>query len=252
MKSYDELFDQRGSAYDRAMQRFPDARRQEFEQAVSRAGIVPGMVVADVPAGGGYLQRYLPHGCVYLGHEPCASFTDHRAGPGSGAPTPLLPLPWQDASIDVAITLAGIHHVADKRPLFAELRRVVKPGGTLLVSDVASGSSVARFLDGFVGDNNSTGHEAVYLDERTLQELREAGWRVRSSERVDFHWVFDDRQCMAAFCHDLFDIRRAGIDGTLRAIEARLGTDDLPDGQVGMRWSLTTVAAQDSGCGEQR
>jgi len=243
MKSYDELFDQRGSAYDHAMQRFPEARRQEFEQAVARAGIVPGMVVADVPAGGGYLRRYLPSGCMCLGHEPCASFTNHRTAAANAAPPPLLPLPWRDESIDVAITLAGIHHIADKRPLFAELRRVVRPGGTLVVSDVASGSSVARFLDGFVGDHNSTGHDGMYLDERTLRELRAARWRVRSCETVDFHWVFDDRQCMAAFCHDLFDVCRAGIAGTLRAIETQLGADDLSDGRVGMRWSLMTIAA---------
>ena len=34
MKSYDELFALRGSAYDRAMRRYPQARAQEFAQAL--------------------------------------------------------------------------------------------------------------------------------------------------------------------------------------------------------------------------
>ena len=78
------------------MQCCPDARQQEFAQAVDAARLTSGMVVADVPAGGGYLQRYLPSGCHWLGHEPCASFTNH--GTLTGDARPLLPLPWSDAS----------------------------------------------------------------------------------------------------------------------------------------------------------
>lgn len=57
MKTYDELFETRGSAYDRAMRRYPRARDQEFRQVVERALLGEGMLVADVPAGGGRLRR---------------------------------------------------------------------------------------------------------------------------------------------------------------------------------------------------
>jgi SAM-dependent methyltransferase len=147
-KTYQDLFDVRGSSYDGAMQRYPQAREQEFAQVVSAVPLQPGMVVADVPAGGGYLRAYLPAGCQWLGHEPCAGFTQHGAASGQGKPW--LPLPWCDAAVDVVISLAGVHHVDDKRPLWAELWRVVKPGGHLVLSDVAAGTPVARFLDGYV------------------------------------------------------------------------------------------------------
>lgn len=84
-KSYQEHFEQRGSAYDRAMLQFPAARQQEFEQVIAAAQISPNMTVADVPAGGGYLRPFLPAGVVYLAHEPCASFTNHGAVPGTVA-----------------------------------------------------------------------------------------------------------------------------------------------------------------------
>ena len=51
-KSYQEHFDERGSAYDRAMRNFPAARELEFKQAIRAAEVVTGMTVADVPAGG--------------------------------------------------------------------------------------------------------------------------------------------------------------------------------------------------------
>lgn len=240
-KTYQEHFDQRGLAYDRAMQRHPEARRQEFLQAIEAANLTPGMVVADVPAGGGYLQRYLLKGCAWHGHEPCASFAHHAQGVQDSVS--LLPLPWAEASVDVAISLAGIHHVDDKRPLFVELHRVLKPGGRLVVSDVATGSSVAEFLDGYVGTFNSTGHEGVFLDEHTLEDLRDTGWVVEKSELCEFHWVFVDRNAMAAFCHELFDLRKASVADTQTAIETQLGVANLPDGQVGMNWALQTIVA---------
>ncbi|KJS09209.1 MAG: methyltransferase type 11 [Gammaproteobacteria bacterium BRH_c0] len=248
MQRYDQLFDVRGTAYDRAMRMFPAARAKEFGQVIERAGLLSGMKVADVPAGGGYLAAYLPAGCEWLGHEPCGSFyahvgqsVDRGADPVS---VPLLPLPWTDNSIDVAMSVAGIHHLEDKRPLFAELLRVVKPGGRLVVSDVAVNSAPAKFLDGFVGDHNSTGHEGVFLSAITLDELRDTGWTVISNEAISFCWEFDKEQDMARFCHDLFDLRTASIAETAIAIHQELGVETLPDGGIGMQWELTTVVAE--------
>ena len=216
MKSYEEIFDSRGSRYDRAMRQFPDARRQEFEQLVMRAELRPEMVIADVPAGGGYLKPYLPQSCTWLGHEPCSSFTHHgKSTTGAG---PLLPLPWPDASIDVAVSLAGVHHIKDKRPLFSELHRVVKKNGRFVLSDVATGSSVAHFLDDYVGRYNSTGHEGIFLDDHTLAELDESGWDVKSAEQVHFHWKFSGYKEMGIFCNGLFDVCKASAVDTTKAI----------------------------------
>lgn len=244
VKSYTDLFDQRGSTYDQAMQHWPDARRQEFEQAIRAAQIEAGMVVADVPAGGGYLQNYAPTGCTVQGHEPCATFSDHHASGHGLTARPLLPLPWADQSIDIAISLAGVHHLADKRSLFADMLRVTRPGGRFVLSDVAADTNVALFLDGFVGANNSTGHEGAFLDERTVEELREAGWQIVSQEMASFHWVFAQREDMAGFCRGLFDICKVSPGKVEQALAECLGVDVLADGQIGLRWSLMTIVAE--------
>lgn len=241
IQTYQELFDKRGSAYDIAMRSFPFARQQEFMQVISAARIEPAMVVADVPSGGGYLKQFLSDDCRWLGHEPCGSFTNH----GASQPTkvPLLPLPWKDESIDAAISLAGVHHMEDKIPLFKDLKRVVKPGGRLVVSDVANGSAVARFLDGYVGTHNSTGHAGSFLSESTLDELHKSGWIIDLAEVKSFHWRFSNTSDMARFCHTLFDLQTSTEYDTQQAIETELGVDHLPDGKVGMRWELMTIGA---------
>lgn len=243
MKSYDELFQFRGSSYDTAMQAFPGARDQEFFQVLRYAMPEAGMVVADVPAGGGYLKQYLPEGAVWRPHEPCSSFTNHKNLQAEKTDTPLCPLPWEHCEVDVLVSIAGIHHVDDKLPLFREFFRVVRPGGKLVISDVAEDSPVAEFLDEYVGKYNSTGHDGVFLNAETVGKLEEAGWVYDSSAMEKFFWVFDDRHSMALFCHGLFDICKTEPEHTIAEIESRLGVVELSDGRVGMKWELMTVSS---------
>jgi len=239
--NYEDIFALRGSGYDLAMRRYPEARDEEFRQLVSRADISQSARVADIPAGGGYLRDYLPADSTWLGHEPCTSFTSHSVQ--VSASDHLLPLPWNDSYIDVALSLAGIHHIEDKLPLFSDIYRVTKPGGRLVVSDVAAGSAVASFLDDYVGAFNSTGHEGLYLDDRTVENISSTGWLVRSVEQVDYHWKFPGLDDMETFCNGLFDINRAKRGQTIQAINDLLSIDDLPGQTKGMRWSLMTIVA---------
>lgn len=247
MKSYQDLFEVRGSSYDLAMRQHPGARAAEFQQIVERANLSAGMHVADVPAGGGYLRAYLPGHVVWSGHEPCTSFQAEVCASTPLAHQQLLPLPWHDHSMDVVISLAGVHHIEDKRALFSECLRVTKPGGMLALSDVAAHSDVALFLDQFVDAHNSTGHRGTYLDQRTLDELEESGWTVHTNESVRYHWCFEDHVGMADFCRKLFDLRNTSDVTIQKAIEKRLGIDKLPSGRLGMRWSLMTITARKQG-----
>lgn len=47
-------------------------------------------------------------------------------------------LPLADASIDAAVTVLVLHHIADLRAALAEIHRVLKPGGVALIVDMAS------------------------------------------------------------------------------------------------------------------
>jgi len=242
MNEYEDLFQLRGSAYDRAMRDYPKARREEFGQAIVRAQLRPGMVVLDAPAGGGYLSNWLPEGCIYKGHEPCGAF-NHHGGAGLADQVSLLPLPFGSQQADVVISLAGVHHLAEKRPLFSEFLRVLKPGGRLVVSDVREASSVARFLDEFVGAFNSTGHEGIYLNDGTLSDLTSVGWQIERSEVIQFHWLFDSKMDMGHFCHGLFDLQSCEVVDTIAAITHYLGAAPHPSGGFSMRLELMTITA---------
>ena len=95
----------------------------------------------------------------------------------SGALT-ALPLP--DALVDAALCALALVHVQDLRPAFAELARVVRPGGRIVISDVhpflvALGwQAQFRTADGATGFVRLHGH----LPSDYAQAAAEAGLRV--------------------------------------------------------------------------
>lgn len=243
-RDYETTFSHRGRSYDVAMQCYPDARRREFEQAVSAVAILPGMVVADVPSGGGYIGPYLPHDCICLRHEPCSSFAASGKHSQASPSTSLLPLPWHSEQIDVAISIAGVHHMVDKRPFLSDLHRVTKPGGYLVLSDVAAGTPQAHFLDGFVGLHNSTGHTGEYLDQTTEHMMEETEWNVVSDHLRHYHWTFDSIHSIAQFCRLLFDLADLSDWKIISAVDQKLGIDAISGGGIGMRWALRTITCR--------
>jgi len=236
--NYEQIFATRGAAYDRAMQRWPEARRDDFQIPIGWLAPQPGETIVDVPAGGGYLERYLPEGVRCFGHEPSAGFRE----PATATGTELLPLPWPDGFADAAISIAGVHHLEDKRPLFRELRRVTRSTGRLVVADAHEDSAVGRFLDGFVGAHNSTGHAGRYLGAATLVELNESGWWVERAERVHFCWWFADRKSLVGCVRLLFDLGEVDDALIQGAVEHHLGLS-VRGREIGMNWELFVVRA---------
>lgn len=138
-----QLFDDAAPDYDwvSGVMSFWTDRRYRRE-ALQRAGLQPGMRLLDVASGTGLMTR----AALELGLEPA-----HISGldPSLGMleqnrqrnPVTLLQgrgerLPFRDATVDFACMGYALRHVEDLRDLFGELRRVLKPGGRLLILEI--------------------------------------------------------------------------------------------------------------------
>lgn len=241
-ETYADIFAIRGSRYDQAMRKHPFVREEEFQQIILRANLNKNEIIADVPAGGGYLKNFLPANLKPKEHEPCSDFNAHSILPDDK--NTLLPLPWESGSIDTVFSLAGVHHMDIKKSFFKEVYRVLKPEGSFVLSDVSENSSVANFLDEYIGSTNSTGHDGVYLNEQTLIDIKNSHLKIQTKEQVDFHWNFDDLKHMASFCQELFDIVKGTKQDTIEAINKYLTTTQLENGNIGMKWSLMTIVSK--------
>lgn len=123
-------------------------------QAVARLGKVDGQRILDVGFGGGIgLRRLLDRGAIVVGVDPSASmarycaerFTTERLnGQLSIEVARVEQLPFDNHTIDQAITVNSIYFWDDPAAGLAELQRVLRPGGVLVVA--TSAARTCRFF----------------------------------------------------------------------------------------------------------
>jgi arsenite methyltransferase len=151
-------FDERTSRHVEAVYTTPDVVEQR-RLVIEALELQPGEHVLDIGAGPGFLACEMAavvgeSGSVH-GVDPSESMlaiAAHRERPAGAAPTEFragdaLALPYPDASFDVAVSTQVYEYVEDMPRALAEARRVLRPGGRLLILDTDWDSVVWRSSD---------------------------------------------------------------------------------------------------------
>lgn len=93
--------------------------------ASALASTPAGGLVVELGSGAGFAKE-----CV-----PGVLSTDFMAYAGVDQQVDALAMPWPDASVRALFLLNALHHLPDAARFLAEVARVLKPGGVLVVSD---------------------------------------------------------------------------------------------------------------------
>jgi demethylmenaquinone methyltransferase/2-methoxy-6-polyprenyl-1,4-benzoquinol methylase len=193
-------------------------------QALLRAGLVPGQAVVDVGCGTGLLAREAI--AIVCADGAAGSLVGVDPSPGmmaqvhTNAKVPLPPsarfiegraerLPLPDASADVLTMGYALRHIDDLAPAFAEFRRVLRPGGRLLILEItrpesALGLAGLRFYMRFI----------VPLLARVVA-------RQRDTPRL-YRYYWDTVEACVAPGEVLAALQRAGFDSVQRHVELRI------------------------------
>lgn len=92
-------------------------------------------------------------------------------------------LPFPDASFDTVVCTLGLCGVPDERAAIAEMHRVLRPGGTVLLLDhVGSHHAVVRFGQRLL-ERLTVAMIGDYQTRRPLPLLERAGFELTRSER---------------------------------------------------------------------
>lgn len=155
---------------------FAGKRRQAFHDLLVAAGIQPGDRVLDVGCGTGYFVRILAEtvglrGSV-VGVDAAPEMIEHASARSrldanvsfelgnAGA------LSFPDSSFDAVVSSLTMHHlsVADQLPAVQEMRRVLRPGGTLLIAEFQAPTGHAwKLLLGATG-LKAMGHAVPHIE----------------------------------------------------------------------------------------
>ena len=179
------------------------------EQLASMLDVAANHHLLDIGSGIGGPARYLAHrfGCRVTGIDLTSEFCDaarhltRLLGMESNANFELgdaLSMPFADESFDGAYSMNVSMNIADKATLYREIRRVLKPGGWLMLSELAKGTgapldyptpwaatAAASFLA--TPEETRTGLEAAGFEIVQFRDNAEEtiAWGLRSKAMVE-------------------------------------------------------------------
>ncbi len=161
-----------------------------------------GLRVLDVACGAGFgLRRLRQAGARAFGFDldlsALRASRDTQAVPVAAADAGRLPL--ADDSIDLAVSFETLEHVPDAEVMVAELRRVIRPAGRLILStpNRAFGPPELHTRNPF-HVREFTGHELQALLARHFEQVVVHGqWPEPSYRYVPFRMVAPDRSARA-------------------------------------------------------
>jgi SAM-dependent methyltransferase len=238
--SYAEIFAERAAAYHHAMAQSPRARDAEFLAVLEPLAGTPGGLICDMPSGGGYLAAHLRPGMRYLGVDPASDFVAAFPDGLDRLQSDIDHVPLDDDSVDYIVSLAALHHEPDLSAVFREMRRLVRPGGRVVIADAGAKTPPALFLNGFVDRNNPMGHDGRFLDDRTCGLLEDEGLAVVDDRLVEVPWAFGSVAEAGEFCRHLFWMPALDADAVAVAMEREIGFD-VEDGRPRLRWVLRRI-----------
>ncbi|MEP0986413.1 class I SAM-dependent methyltransferase [Ekhidna sp.] len=222
MLAYEEIFNQRGRSYHLAMDKYPAARDEEFKTLVKKLNQSSGSVILDLPAGGGYLHDYLNEDVKYLAYDFSGEFNDQHSGIHKCKESRI---DLDDESVFEVVSLAALHHIVARKDFYAEMYRILKPGGRMIIADVKVADKISRFLNGFVDQWNSMGHQGKFIRNEDDSEIRNAGFEVLV-EKESYFWHFENEPSALEFFRLLFGLDLNPSDEELKKALLELGAND--------------------------
>lgn len=149
-------------------------RRRIVRAELDRLPLPANAQILDAGCGSGRtLQELADYGQVFgieLDDDAAAFAASRGLGPVRAGR--LEELPWEDATFDLITSLDVVEHTPEDRVALAELRRVSKPGGWLLLTVPA--------YQGLWSAHDVANHHYRRYNRATLaRAAREAGWSVK-------------------------------------------------------------------------
>ena len=148
-------------------------RRRVLNRVIDTLDLPPGAEILDAGCGSGRnMVELAPRGEVTgIELSPASAAVARSRNVGEVVEGSVAELPFEDDSFDFAVCLDVIEHLDDDLQTLRELRRVVRPGGRLLVT-------VPAYPSLWSSHDVVNHHRRRYTRTSLLRAARESGWEA--------------------------------------------------------------------------
>lgn len=141
--------------------------------------LTPGGLVLDLGCGRGYwLEHLAQQGVAAVGLERDVERARQAAAHGPVACGDAVHLPLRDAGVALVWCIHVLHHLPDPPRVLAEVRRVLRPGGTLVLAESVEDNPLLRFGRRVHASWDGVGIHARFTARSLLDDVAAAGLDV--------------------------------------------------------------------------
>lgn len=87
-------------------------------------------------------------------------------------------LPWNDMSFDVVTCSASFHHYPNPELVLKEMKRILRPGGILMIADPFTSNELLRFFANILIKFSKSGDVRIYSQKEMRDLLEKGGFAV--------------------------------------------------------------------------
>lgn len=232
MNDYRLIFQKRALDYHFAMQNYPHVRFHEFNNLISSLNFSSLNEILDIPSGGGYLKHFLPNHLNVISTDFSEGFTNNDIKLVSPEK-----LPFKSNSFDAVFSLSGMHHLKNVPQFVEECLRVIKSDGNLIFADVKKGTSIDVFLNQFVNEYNSLGHQGDFFHEDYFEKYPNIQNKIVECKYNEYPFVFNSKEEMILFFKLFFGLDKASDSIIYEGIQNILGIQTTCN-RIEVNWGL--------------
>lgn len=187
-------YDQMAATYERRWSGYVDATLRSLIEVADLTGADR---VLDVPCGTGSLvERLLPiwPGLAIVGADLSGAMLERARrkpirGRVSWVQADAHHLPFGDATFDVLLSANSFHFFRAPRAAIREFRRVLRPGGRLLLLDWCDDFLACKLCGAWLRLTDPA-HQAIYTLRECSSMLEAGGFSVESADRLRITWLW--------------------------------------------------------------